>query len=527
MAQVDIAGLLTGIPSLQDPITQGRINAANLPANASSIERTLERYRPQNEANMRRAVGGLLSSVTGSPIDLRTQGAKAREAIGQLDANSPQYQTQLLAQLAKVDPMRAAGVRQQLNAQKAKQDKETQQKTALKGFANAQGQPALGPLIDSGVITPANIKDYLQGTGNIKDNFMVVDSQLIDLRTKQVVVNKKTKNQLEYQALVAANDSIGKPTMPYGDFISQDKLSPQRRLFNELNAENPLDYPSFAQYMKDENRELKTVTNMTPEGAETSSIIDVKTGEIVRDLGITKLPTLEIQSMSDGRFQLFNPITGILGEPVDTLESAQKLLAKQQATNASLIQLETNMGLVGLARELGLEGSGRIVGKGAASVYGLYTVISNLPFGTDSAELANVLKTLKSELTFGKLQEMRRNSANGSSGLGQVTNVEIGLLSAAVVALDPSLGEERFNEQLKRVERHYKNFRSSLLGVPVSPNYNDSSYDSVKLLSEEEMKNTGETNSGRFLAKMIDPKTGKGKWFIKNNQTGGWVVAPE
>ena len=357
---------------------------------------------------------------------------------------------------------------------------------------------------------------------------MVVDSQLIDLRTKQVVVNKKTENELEYQALVAANDSIGKPTMPYGDFISQDKLSPQRRLFNELNAENPLDYPSFAQYMKDENRELKTVTNMTPEGAETSSIIDVKTGEIVRDLGITKLPTLEIQSMSDGRFQLFNPITGILGEPVDTLESAQKLLAKQQATNASLIQLETNMGLVGLARELGLEGSGRtVVGKGAASVYGLYTVISNLPFGTDSAELANVLKTLKSELTFGKLQEMRRNSANGSSGLGQVTNVEIGLLSAAVVALDPSLGEERFNEQLKRVERHYKNFRSSLLGVPVSPNYNDSSYDSVKLLSEEEMKNTGETNSGRFLAKMIDPKTGKGKWFIKNNQTGGWVVAPE
>tara|TARA_R110000803_G_scaffold188589_1_gene251050 strand:- start:1723 stop:3288 length:1566 start_codon:yes stop_codon:yes gene_type:complete len=521
MAQVDIAGLLTGIPSLQDPMTQGRINAANLPANASVIERELARQRPSNEANMRRAVSGLLSSVTGSPIDLRTQGAKAREAIGQLDANSPEYQAQLLTQLAKVDPMRAAGVRQQLNAQKAKQDKETQQKTALKGFANAQGQPDLAPLIDSGVITPANIKDYLQGTGNIKDNFMVVDSQLIDLRTKQVVVNKKTENELEYKALVAANDSIGKPTMPYGDFISQDKLSPQRRLFNELNAENPLDYPSFSQYMKDENRELITVTNMTPEGAETTSIIDANTGETVRDLGITKLPTLEIQSMSDGRFQLFNPIAGILGEPVDTLESAQKLLAKQQATNASLIQLETNMGLVGLARKLGLEGSGRTLGKGAASVLGLYTIISNLPFGTDSAELANVLTTLKSELTFGKLQEMRRNSANGSSGLGQVTNVEIGLLSAAVVALDPSLGEERFNEQLKRVERHYKNFRSSLLGVPVSPNYNDSSYDSVKLLTEEEMQNTGETNSGRFLAKM------NGKWYIRNNQTNGFVLAPE
>ena len=30
MAQVDIAGLLTGIPSLQDPMTQGRMNAANI-----------------------------------------------------------------------------------------------------------------------------------------------------------------------------------------------------------------------------------------------------------------------------------------------------------------------------------------------------------------------------------------------------------------------------------------------------------------------------------------------------------------
>ena len=473
MAQVDIAGLLTGIPSLQDPMTQGRMNAANI---TNPLERALVEARPVQEALLRKGVGGLLSAVSGTPVDLRTQGAKAREAIGQLDANSPEYQAQLLTQLAKVDPMRAAGVRQQLNAQKAKQDKETQQKTALKGFANAQGQPALAPLIDSGVITSANIKDYLQGTGNIKDNFIVVNGQLVDLRTKQVVVNRKTEKQLEYQALVDANDSIGKPTMTFAEFASNNTLSPQRRLFNELNASNPEAYPSFAQYMENENRELKIVTNMTPEGAETSSIIDVKTGESVRDLGITKLPTVEIQSMSDGRYQLFNPITGILGEPVNTIESAQMLLAKQQATNASLIQLETNMGLVGLARELGLE-------EGAASSTGLYTVISNLPFGTDSRELANVLTTLKSELTFGKLQEMRRNSANGSSGLGQVTNVEIGLLSAAVVSLDPSLGEERFNEQLKRVERHYKNFRSSLLGVPVSPNYNDSSYNDVKLLT--------------------------------------------
>ena len=111
MAQVDIAGLLTGIPSLQDPMTQGRINAANLPANSSAISRTLARYQPENEARMRQAVGGLMSTLTGQDFDLRTQGAKSREAIGQLDPNSPKYQAQLLTQLSKVDPMRAAALK--------------------------------------------------------------------------------------------------------------------------------------------------------------------------------------------------------------------------------------------------------------------------------------------------------------------------------------------------------------------------------------------------------------------------------
>ena len=512
MAQVDIAGLLTGIPALQSPRMQGRINAANLPSGTPLpyLAGKLEEGRAENQARMRRGLGGLFGR------DLRTEGEKAREAVGQATSN-----LELAQAIQGVAPEQAIALRRLAAQEQAKKDQETQQKTALKDFANAQGQQDLVSLIDSGVITATNLKDYLQGTGSIKDNFMVVDGNLFDLRTKKVVVNKKIESQLKYQALVDANNAIDKPTVSYADFISLDNRSPQRILFDELKADNPEEYTSFAQYMKDENRKLEKVTNMTPEGAETASLIDVATGETVRDLGITKLPTLEIRSMSDGRFQLYNPIAGILGEPVDTLESAQKLLAKQQATNASLIQLETNMGLVGLARELGLEGSGRTGGKGAASVSGLYTVISKLPFGTDSRELANVLTTLKSELTFGKLQEMRRNSANGSSGLGQVTNVEIGLLSAAVVSLDPSLGEERFNEQLKRVERHYKNFRSSLLGVPVSPNYNDSSYDSVKLLTEEEMQNTGETNSGRFLAKM------NGKWYIRNNQTNGFVLAPE
>ena len=122
MAQVDIAGLLTGIPSLQDPMTQGRINAANI---RNPLERALVEARPTQEALLRKGVGGLLSAVSGTPVDLRTQGTRAREAIGQLDANSPEYQAQLLTQLSKVDPMRAAALKFSFDQQKA--DKAEQQ----------------------------------------------------------------------------------------------------------------------------------------------------------------------------------------------------------------------------------------------------------------------------------------------------------------------------------------------------------------------------------------------------------------
>ena len=115
MAQVDIAGLLTGIPALQSPRMQGRINAANLPSRTPLpyLAGKLEEGRAVNQARMRRGLGGLFGRV------LRTEGEKAREAIGQLDANSPEYQAQLLSQLAKVDPMRAAALKFSFDQQAA------------------------------------------------------------------------------------------------------------------------------------------------------------------------------------------------------------------------------------------------------------------------------------------------------------------------------------------------------------------------------------------------------------------------
>lgn len=247
MAQVDIAGLLTGIPSLQDPMTQGRINAANI---RNPLERALVEARPTQEALLRKGVGGLLSAVSGTPVDLRTQGTRAREAIGQLDANSPEYQAQLLTQLSKVDPMRAAGVRQQLNAQKAKQDKETQQKTTLTEYLTQKypDQPELLDLINAGVsfndIQQAAKKEegtdrYQVAGKNIFDNF---EGKYI-FPEGDIPLTKPIKTT-EYNADEKINEVVFRdgadPTKVLARFPAEQKEANVDKLRSQINNINNL-----------------------------------------------------------------------------------------------------------------------------------------------------------------------------------------------------------------------------------------------------------------------------------------------
>lgn len=75
------------------------------------------------------------------------------------------------------------------------------------------------------------------------------------------------------------------------------------------------------------------------------------------------------------------------------------------------------------------------------------------PIQTDAASLRGYLNTLKASGVFKALQDLRDASANGSSGLGQVTNVEISLLGSRIAALDPDMLDE---DQLKAEVKYFK-----------------------------------------------------------------------
>lgn len=92
-----------------------------------------------------------------------------------------------------------------------------------------------------------------------------------------------------------------------------------------------------------------------------------------------------------------------------------------------------------------------------------YDITKLLPLPTDAKTMDGYTNTLKANLAFDRLQQMRDNSKTGGA-LGQVSNIELGLLQSSVASLDP--GAANFKEQLATVRGQYENFRQALLGLP-------------------------------------------------------------
>ena len=100
---------------------------------------------------------------------------------------------------------------------------------------------------------------------------------------------------------------------------------------------------------------------------------------------------------------------------------------------------------------------------GAAGV--LYDPIKFFKGDTEANRLQNALKPLVSEQAFGRLQKMRNDSKTGGA-LGQVSNIELGLLKSSLKDLEGLASEspEALEEGLNTVKESYQRFKDALLG---------------------------------------------------------------
>ena len=82
-----------------------------------------------------------------------------------------------------------------------------------------------------------------------------------------------------------------------------------------------------------------------------------------------------------------------------------------------------------------------------------------------------------------KLNEMKQASKTGASGLGGVAVAELQALQGSVADLDQAQDENAFNQALSKIEKHYKNWRSTVTSEKYySPNQKKQSSSSAEAM---------------------------------------------
>ena len=137
-------------------------------------------------------------------------------------------------------------------------------------------------------------------------------------------------------------------------------------------------------------------------------------------------------------------LEAIPGGPADT-----KIQGALNQDTASMQSMQSDLDR--LANEANAIKNSPGLGKatGMMSVVPVVGGLATIP-GTDAANFKARLETLKSQVAFGVLQNMRNNSKTGGA-LGQVSDKEGALLQANLAALDRAQSPEEFRAALGRI----------------------------------------------------------------------------
>ena len=81
--------------------------------------------------------------------------------------------------------------------------------------------------------------------------------------------------------------------------------------------------------------------------------------------------------------------------------------------------------------------------------------------GTPARDLRATIDTIKANLGFDRLQQMRDQSPTGGA-LGQVSEMELRLLNSAIQNLDTDQSPEQLRQNLQQIRYHYDNFRGAI-----------------------------------------------------------------
>lgn len=125
-----------------------------------------------------------------------------------------------------------------------------------------------------------------------------------------------------------------------------------------------------------------------------------------------------------------------------------------------------------------IDKSNEALEKVGITTAGIGGAIGRIAPGTPAVQLESTVETIKANLGFDQLQELREASPTGGA-LGQVTEMELSRLESSVENLDPNQGPALLTQNLNSLVKRYEKVRGLLNGTISVPDTKED-YDALE-----------------------------------------------
>lgn len=321
---------------------------------------------------------------------------------------------------------------------------------------------ALAGLISSGA-TPEQVASGLAGQGYGKQSLAYSKQAAEQARAARQAESEQFKQAMEKQAVIAQYAGSAK---------DQASWSANRAALAQMGvdvSQVPEQYdPAIAQQLQ--QRALTGVQQLEQVWKQKGFDLDrekfgyqksndaANRGVTIRGQNMTDARSRELAAATGGgkappgyRFTQDGNLEAIPGGPAD-IKAGEAGAKREKQIQGSIASAERVLGTV--------RGAMNRVGNTTAGFAG--STLAKIP-GTAARDLASDVETIKANLGFDRLQQMRDESPTGGA-LGAIAVQELVALQSTVASLDTAQSPEQLRRNLKKIDEHYTNWLQTIKG---------------------------------------------------------------